>query len=288
MDQSVVDALHKDPQTLCIELCDGDEEVMADLDVVETGLVQLEAVAAEHHAEDEVQLCPGEVDAQTAAGAAAKGDEVAVEGLAVRGEGVVEPALGDVGVAVWEDVLIVRDVRDGHADVCVCGDEPVLVLQRRGAAGAGVAGAEAVGQAHGFGDAGLEVGHLLQRVELEGGAVGEGGDEVGVQAGVDARRVDDVERGDAEGKGGGFHAAADDDLGFFAEALLRLVLGGQFGGEDFLEDCFLCVVCLEGFAGHGAADVGPLVALEFENVLCCGLEPFGDGVWDGVHHLGAC
>lgn len=41
---------------------------------------------------------------------------------------------------------------------------------------------------------------------------------------VDVRLVDDVESSDGESKGGGFHAASDDDLGLIYETLLGLFL----------------------------------------------------------------
>lgn len=222
----MVHALNKNPHTLRIHLRHRNEEVMPQLHILDIRLVQLERVPPEHHAQDQVQFRPSEVDAETAPGAAAETHQVPLEGQPVGGGGVVEPALGDELVAVGEDGLVVRDLGDGHADVGVGRDGPVLVLQGLGAAGARVARAEAVGEAHGLHDAGFQVGHLLQRVELEGGAVGEGGDEVGVQAVVDAGRVDDVEGGDAEGEGGGFYAAADYDLGFFFQALLGFVFWG--------------------------------------------------------------
>jgi hypothetical protein len=58
-----------------------------------------------------------------------------------------------------------------------------------------------------------------------------------------------VERGDGEGEGRGFDAAADDDLGFFGEARGGFVGFRQLGGQDFVEDCGFGVVGFEGFAG---------------------------------------
>lgn len=87
-----------------------------------------------------------------------------------------------------------------------------------------------------------------------------------MQALVDAGDVDDVESGNGEGEGGGFDAAADDDLGFFFQALLRLVGGGKLGGEDLVENCFFGVVGFDGFAAEGAGDEGGLVLELHEQV----------------------
>ena len=111
-------------------------------------------------------------------------------------------------------------------------------------------------------DTGLEVGHLLKRLELERGAVREGFDEVGVESFVDVGLVDDVEGGDGEGEGGGFYAAADDDLGLIYETLMGLFLWRELRVEDFLEDGPFRIVGFDVIASQCARD-------DISLILCC-------------------
>lgn len=134
-----------------------------------------------------------------------------------------------------------------------------LAIPELGLPGPRIPSTKSITQPHALHDHGFEIRHLLQRIQLQRRAVRERSDELGVQPLVDARRGDDVEGGDGEGEGGGFDASADDDLRFVGETALRLVTGGQFGGEDFLEDGGFGVVGFYGFAGEGARDEVPLV-----------------------------
>jgi hypothetical protein len=83
-----------------------------------------------------------------------------------------------------------------------------------------------------------------------------------VESFVDVRLVDDVEGSDGEGKGGGFHAASDDDLGFIYEALLGLFLWWELRVEDFLEDGPFRIVGLNVVASQCARD-------DVSLILCC-------------------
>lgn len=58
---------------------------MSALHISHIGLNQFELEAAEYHAKGEVEFCPGEVDAEARAGAAAEGDHEALKREAVRG-----------------------------------------------------------------------------------------------------------------------------------------------------------------------------------------------------------
>lgn len=68
-----------------------------------------------------------------------------------------------------------------------------------------------------------------------------------------------MESSDGEGIPSSFDAAANDNLGFFLEAFLSLVGVWEFRGEDFLEDCLLCVVGFDVFATESAGYEGGLV-----------------------------
>ena len=100
---------------------------------------------------------------------------------------------------------------------------------------------------------------MLERVEFECRAVGEGSNKIGVQTLVDTGGVDDVEGGNRERKGGCLDAAADNNLGLVCKALLRFVLVGEFRLEDFLEDGLFGIVCFHRLATHDATDVVPLI-----------------------------
>ena len=251
----MVNTLNEHPDALTIQLGNRNKEIMAELHILDIRLVQLKFVPPEHHPENEIQLRPRKIHTQARPRPATKANQIPLQRQTIGRSRIIEPALGDVFVAIWENRFVVRDFRDGHADVGIGRDSPVFVLQWHGPSGPGVARTESVAEARGFHDASSQIRHLLQRVQLQRGAIWEGGDEVGVQAIIDARRIDNVEGGDAEGEGGGFYAAADDDLGFFCEAFLRFVFWREFGLEDFLEDGLFGVVGLDGFAGHGSTDV---------------------------------
>lgn len=68
-----------------------------------------------------------------------------------------------------------------------------------------------------------------------------------------------MECSDGEGESGGFDTAANDDLGFFFQALLRLVGRREFGRQNLLENGFLGVVGLELFTAERAGDERGLV-----------------------------
>ena len=56
-------------------------------------------------------------------------------------------------------------------------------------------------------------------------------------------------------------------LGFVGEALLGFIGGGKLGGEDFVENCAFCIVCLDGGAGEDAGDEVLLVLYTFSKEL---------------------
>lgn len=68
-----------------------------------------------------------------------------------------------------------------------------------------------------------------------------------------------MEGSDGEGESGGFDTAANDDLRFFFETLLSLILWGKLGKKDFLENGPFGVVGFDVFAAEGAGYEGGLV-----------------------------
>jgi hypothetical protein len=75
---------------------------------------QLEPEPAKHHTQREIHLRPREIHAQAAARTAAEAHHEALERHAVMCLRVVEPALWDEVVRIWENGFVVRDFGDGH------------------------------------------------------------------------------------------------------------------------------------------------------------------------------
>lgn len=113
--------------------------------------------------------------------------------------------------------------------------------------------------------------------------IGYSGFKFGAQFGEDRGLVDDVEGGCAEGPAGCFEAGAEDELGFFAEALHGFFLWGDVGFEDLAEDGGLLLGFGE-FAFHDLRD------FHFEVLLSCCQWLFLDYTtsWEGRDlHVGA-
>jgi hypothetical protein len=222
-------------------------------------LHKLKLVTPEQHTKGKIQLGPRQIDPKTRPRPASKRHHEALKrDFGLAHERIIEPAFGHEIVGIGKNLFVVGYIGDAHAHTCVAGNDP-LAVRHRFAARTWIAGTETVAEACGFEDAGFEVGHLFQGVELEGRTVRKGSDEVCVKALVNAWCVDDVECCYGEGESGCFDASADDDLGFFGEAGGGFIGLGELGGEDFVEDCCFCVVGFQGFAGEGAGDEGALV-----------------------------
>jgi hypothetical protein len=127
---------------------------MSQLHIPHIRLNQLKPEPPKQHTQRQIKFRPRQIHAKAIPRAASETHHEALERFAGRRSGVVEPALGDEGFVVGENCWVVAEIRDGHADACICGDEPIFVYER-GAARARITCRETITQTHGFHDAAL-------------------------------------------------------------------------------------------------------------------------------------